>query len=294
MNVCLIQVPYHAGDDRHPSSAGPGRLLESGAADLLTAQGHGVTIESVNRAGHFRDTASSSAIVNKDVAAKVRAALLIGQLPVVLAGSCVTCQGVLAGFRHSDCGVVWLDAHADFNTPETAVSGFFPGMSLAVVTGHCFSNYWAQIGESSPLHEDAVVMFGVRDLWPEAERARIERSAIHVVAWRDGGPQDDIHRSLDTLATRVREVYLHIDFDGFAPEVAPGVVDEPVPGGLSLEDAEEIVRETAKRFHIKAVTLATYTPEFDRGDKTLRVGLRLIELLGECVRPHQLGQNGGH
>jgi arginase len=46
-------------------------------------------------------------------------------------------SSALAGFEHSRCGVVWLDAHGDFNTPESSVSGFLPGMSLATVVGHC-------------------------------------------------------------------------------------------------------------------------------------------------------------
>ncbi|HZD23404.1 MAG TPA: arginase family protein, partial [Acidimicrobiia bacterium] len=142
----LIQVPYHAGDDRHGSSQGPGRLLEAGAVSLLQARGDGVEAQLVDRGGPFRDTATSSAAVNKQVAVKVRAAVETNQLPIVLAGSCVTCQGVLAGFEHTNCGAVWLDAHGDFNTPETSASGFFPGMSLAVATGHCYGNYWAQIG----------------------------------------------------------------------------------------------------------------------------------------------------
>jgi arginase len=285
MKLCLIRVPYHAGDDRHPSSAGPARLVEGGAVDVLAAQGHGVTVEVVDRGGPFRDTASSSAAVNKLVARKVRSALEADRFPLVLAGSCVTSQGVLAGFDHSSCGAVWLDAHADFNTPETSASGFFPGMSLAIVTGHCFRNYWAQIGDSEPLAEDAVVMFGVRDVWPEAERDRLERSSIHVVTWRNGKPQDDVVAALDRLATRVREVYLHVDFDGFDPEAAPGVVDEPVPGGLSGEDAEAIIRATAERFRIKAATLATFTPLLDRDDRTLRLGVRVIQVLGEALIP---------
>jgi hypothetical protein len=150
MDICLIQVPSHAGDDRHPASAGPGRLLQAGAADLLATQGHRVTTQRADRGEPFRDTASASAAVNRQVAAKVRAALHAGMLPIALAGSCVTCQGVLAGFDHADCGAVWLDAHADFNTPDTSASGFFPGMSLAVVTGHCYRDYWARIGDSTP------------------------------------------------------------------------------------------------------------------------------------------------
>jgi arginase len=280
MKVCLIQVPYHAGDDRHPSSAGPGRLLEGGAGEVLAAQGHAVTVEVVERPGPFLDTASSSAAVNKHLATKVRAAAEAGQLPVVLAGSCVTSQGVLAGLDHSGCGAVWLDAHADFNTPESSVSGFFPGMSLAVVTGHCFRGYWGEIGNSEPIAEDAVVMFGVRDVSPDAERERLKRSRIHVVEWRDGKPQKDVAAALEMLAGRVSQVYLHIDLDAFDPEVAPGVVDDPVPGGLSAEDAEAIMRNTAERFQVKAATLATYNPLLDRDDRTLRLGLRLIHVLG--------------
>jgi arginase len=255
--------------------------VEAGAVRLLEAQGHSVTVERAEREGPFRDTASSSAAVNKQVAAKVRSAVEAGRLPIALAGSCVTCQGVLAGFEHANCGAVWLDAHADFNTPDTAASGFFPGMSLAVATGHCYANYWEQIGDNTPLAEENVVMFGVRDLWPEGERRRLEASRMTVVPWRDGRPGADVVGALDQLAERVNAIYLHIDFDGFAPDVAPGIVDEPTPGGLSADDAEMIIRASGERFRIRAATLATYTPENDKDEKTLRLALRLIESIGK-------------
>jgi arginase len=281
MDVCLIQVPFHAGDDRLGSSEGPQRLLEAGADRELASHGIGVTLKVAQRRGRFRDTATAAAEVNKHVAALVAKALEARQLPVVVTGSCNTSLGVLAGFEHASCGAVWLDAHADFNTPESTISGFFAGMSTAVATGHCYRDYWAQIGDNTALAEDAIVMFGVRDVSPQAERERLQRSAIRVISWRDGRPEGDILPPLDDLARRVRDVYLHIDFDAFAPEVAPGVVDEPVPGGLSIEDAERIIGATAERFRIRAATLATYTPELDREDKTLRVGLRLISALGD-------------
>jgi arginase len=280
VDVCLIQVPFHAGDDRHGSSKGPQRLLAAGADKQLAACGIGVTVERADRGAPFRDTATAAAQVNKHVAALVAKALATRQLPVVVTGSCNTSLGVLAGFEHASCGAVWLDAHADFNTPESTVSGFFPGMSVAVITGHCYRDYWAQIGDNTPLSEDKIVMFGVRDVFPQAERERLQRSGIKVVEWRDARPTEDIQAPLDDLASRARDIYLHVDFDAFAPEVAPGIVDPPVPGGLSLADAERIIGATAARFRIRAATLATYTPELDRDDKTLSVALRIIRLLG--------------
>jgi arginase len=277
--VTLIQVPSMAGDERHPARAGPQRLIAAGLVDVLAAEGVAVTIRSAGLDAPFRDTTSSAAAVNRRVAELVREAVALNRFPLVVAGSCVVSQGVLAGFDHSRCGAVWLDAHADFNTPESTASGFFPGMSLSVVTGHCYRSYWAQIGDSTPLAESNVVLLGVRDLSPSAERERLARSAIQVIPWRDGKSQGDVHKALEVLMVRVPEVYLHVDLDAFAPDAAPGIVDEPVPGGLSLPQAEEIIRAVGKRFRIRAATLATYTPARDRDDRTLRLGLRLLRLM---------------
>jgi arginase len=286
MDVCLIAVPYHAGDERVGSSKGPERLLGAGAEALFTTRNVGMMVEHVSRGAPFRDTATSAGRVNKELAARVRAAVSSGRLPIVLSGSCNSCMGVLAGYDHGRSGAVWLDAHADFNTPETTASGFFAGMSMAVVTGHCYRDYWGEIGDNTPLAEESVVMFGVRALSPEAERARLEESAISVVGAPSGSWRGEVAPALDELAQRVEDVYLHVDFDAFAPEIAPGIIDEPVPGGLSLADAEEIIRATGDRFHIQAATLATYTPELDENEKTLRLGLRLLERLADyAARP---------
>jgi len=88
----------------------------------------------------------------------------------------------VAGFEHARCGVVWVDAHADFNTPDSTASGFFAGMSLAILTGHCYRHYWAQIGESIPIDERAVLLVGACDLSPTAEQDRLayHRSAGRV------------------------------------------------------------------------------------------------------------------
>ncbi len=279
MNVRLILVPSHAGDERVGSSEGPRRLLEAGADAVLGRTGVAVGVQTVERRAPFRDTAVSAADVNGQIAEAVRSAVCANELPIVVAGSCNAALGVLAGFEHADCGAVWIDAHADFNTPDSTASGFFPGMSLAVVAGHCFRDYWAQIGDSTPIEEDTIALFGVRDLSPDKERERLAQSRIRVVGWADGEPDGDIEATLDGLRRRVADVYVHVDFDAFAPEVAPGVADEPVPGGLSRDDAEAIIRGTTERFRVRAVTLATYTPERDLNDKTLELALGLLSLL---------------
>jgi arginase len=241
-----------------------------------------VDVTRVERGTPFRDSVSASLAVCRVLAHAVEQAIADDALPVVLAGGCDSSKGILSGFAHDSIGVVWFDAHADFNTPESTVSGYFPGMSLAVITGHCYRNAWAQIGNADPIRESAIVLVGVRDV-DGAEQDRLDRSEIGVVPWRDGKPGTDLMDALDRLAGRVREIYLHVDIDVLDPAFAPGVVDRPAPGGLSLEQLETAVRGIADRFRVQAIDLAVYNPERDIEDRTLRSGLRVIEVIGECV-----------
>jgi arginase len=271
------------GDDRHGASQGPQRMLQAGAGELFTARNIAASVERVERGAPFRDSTSASLAVNKSLSATVQRVTSGGALPVVLAGSCDASLGILAGFEHARCGIVWVDAHGDFNTPESTVSGFLAGMSLAVVTGHCYRNYWGQMGDNTPVSEAATLLIGVRDLDP-GERQRLESSEVQLVRWEEGRAQADVNATLEVLANRVQATYLHIDMDAMDPEIAPGIVDHPVPGGLSLAQLEEIIRAVCSRFRVKAACLATYTPERDVGDKTLQVGLRILETLAECSR----------
>lgn len=283
MNVCLIQVPYHAGDARAGSAGGPARCVQARVADRLVAFGLKVRVTGVDVGIQFRDTVSSSFAVCGRLAQKVGEVMAAGQLPIVLAGGCDVSKGVLSGFEHAACGVVWFDAHGDFNTPESTISGYFPGMSMALITGHCYQRAWARLGNAAPIPEEHVVMLGVRELDP-LERERLAGSAIRVVGWQDGWPDGDSRVALDRLAGRVREVYLHIDMDAMTPEVAPGVVDQPVPGGLSLEQMDGELGRVVERFRLRAATIATYNPERDQDDRTLDAVLHILESLAAHFR----------
>jgi arginase len=271
-----------AGDGAHPVAAAPGHYVRAGAQSLLAGRGITATQGRVQAlSGVGAGVASASLAVNHGVRLAVRSAINMARLPIVLAGSCDAAIGVVAALGGGRCGIVWIDAHADFNTPQSSASGFFPGMSLAVVTGHCHRELWASLGGRPPVPEQLVVLAGVRSLSPPAEARRLQNSAIHAIPGKRGRPQGDIVSELEQLAGQVDEVYLHIDNDAFDPNTAPGVVDEPVPGGLSLAQMEDIVHAVTARLPIAAATIATYTPARDQQDRTLLADLRIIDLLGQ-------------
>jgi Arginase family len=90
-------------------------------------------------------------------------------------------------------------------------------------------------------------LFGIRDLSLDAERERVERSRMLRVAWVDGLPDGDTEVTVATLAGRVEQVYLHIDLDALDPSIAPGIVDAPVPRGLSLGQLDEVLDAVTDR-----------------------------------------------
>jgi arginase len=280
-------VPFMAGDATHPVAAAPDQYARAGAHSLLAGMGVTATHQRIQApSGGGAGVAAASLAVNHGVRAAVQAAISTARLPIVLAGSCDAAIGVVAGLGRGRCGIVWIDAHADFNTPASSASGFFPGMSLAVVTGHCYRELWASLGGRPPVPEQLVVLAGVRSLSPPAEVRRLQHSAIQAIPWRQGRPQGDVVAVLERLVGQVDGVYLHIDNDAFDPHTAPGIVDEPVPGGLSLAQMEDLIRAVTARLPVVAATIATYTPNRDQQDRTLLADLRVIELLGKYAAQH--------
>jgi len=172
MDVALIQVPYVMGDERQ--GKGPQRLMQAGAAALFAVKGVSVTEKRVDRGRPFRDSGNASLAVNKRLAPIVRQSVDAGRLPIVLAGGCDASAGVIAGFDHTQCGVVWFDAHGDFNTPETTTTGYLPGMCLAVITGHCYRSYCHKWGI-------ALQLLKKQRSWRECETWTRQRGSVSTV-----------------------------------------------------------------------------------------------------------------
>jgi arginase len=274
MGHAIIEVPAMAGAPDHPAAEGPAALTAALAQVGRHPPLHRVTVP---RFGG--DVRAASIEIGRAVADRVHGVVAGGDIPVVLAGSCDVAPGVWAGLQDGEAGVVWIDAHADFNTPESSASGFWPGMTLAVLVGDCGEDVWSMLG-SRPVPSSRVCLFGVRSLSPPEEDRRLEQSEIRVVAWRDGAPERDIRTGLDDLAAGVERVYVHLDLDALDPSIGSGVVDPPVPGGLSEGQLLELLAQVLERFEVIGATIATYTPARDDGG-TMPVALAALRNLIE-------------
>lgn len=269
MKVQFLLVPYDSGHREWRMGRGPSFLLRHGAGSAIRALGHEVDAEYIEPSGfHAANPPTSTEIVTafslyREVALRVRAARENGALPIILGGNCGVTLGAVAG-NGNELGVLWLDAHGDFNTPETTRSGFLDGMALAVLTGRCWRELAASVPGFRPVPDRNVVLVGVRDL-DRAEDVLLAESEIAVVrapAIRTAGVAAALGPKIDALRGRVRRLHVHLDADVLDPSVARANTFA-APDGLTIPELAEVVRLAAERFEIVSAAVTAYDPAID-------------------------------
>ncbi len=221
--------------------------------------------------------------LNRGLAGHVRDANADGVFPVVLAGDCNSCLGTVAGCGARDLGVVWFDAHADFDTPEDSRSGSFDGMGLAMLTGRGWDALRETIPGLAPIPESHVVLVSARDL-EQTQRDRLQRSRIRCLEG-NAFSDTDLRVALDELRERVRRVYLHIDLDALDP--GEGTANQySAPDGLSSARLQSAVGEVFDRFHVVAAAITAYNPLSDADGRMADTATRLLTAIVGYALPN--------
>jgi arginase len=283
--VTLIAVPYHLGRSDADMALGPDAYLAGGLAHALESLGHGVQLLRVMRPARFKDTPTAVADINAKLAEATAYVLRNGRLPLIAGGNCNVALGAVAGLQiagPAPAGIVWFDAHGDFNTPETSPGGFFDGMPLAILTGRCHTEVSARVarGHKATVQataDELVVHAGGRDFDP-GEAAAFAASQVTRVSSGEllERGAEALAAPLAKLAERAAVLYLHIDMDVLDPAVAPAV-DFPVQGGLSLDGLVAALECVAAATPVGVVSVTAYNPELDDEPHTTRaVGTRLM------------------
>ena len=281
MEIRLLLVPYDSGQRNVRMGAGPDHLRAAGLAERLAKQGHEVDAQTIEPASmNWRAEVQTSFELMRAVAEQVRAARVAGRFPIILSGNCLSAVGVIAGLG-AGTGVLWIDAHGDFNTPQTTMSGFLDGMTLATATGRCWVELARSIEGFEPVPDNAVVLFGARDLDP-GEVTALARSAI--VRLSAESTVEEIEPVLQSLAQTIDKFYIHLDLDALDPSVgrANGYAAR---GGFSNENLQKLLALITSHLPVEALTVSSYDPSYDPDGKVCAVALQAVAtvLAGTCA-----------
>jgi arginase len=186
------------------------------------------------------------------VAGAVASSIQAGSFPLVLGGDHSLSLGSIRGAaRHRKLGVLWVDAHADFNTHETTPSGNIHGMPLAALCGlgdPRLAQLWGEGG--AVLDPRRVAVIGARDLDP-GEKRNLRETGVMVMSMEQIdrlGMSAALEKAFERISREVDGIYLSFDMDSLDPQHAPGV-GTPVTGGLTFREAHlacELAGETGK------------------------------------------------
>jgi arginase len=283
--VRLLAVPYDSGHRDRRMGAGPTDLLRAGAPDRLRSRGHAVAEQMIEPTSAWQAELATAFDLHRRVAAAVADARDVGELPLLLAGNCNTTLGVLAGLAADGrrIGLVWLDAHGDFNTPEEDTSGFLDGQGLAIVVGRCWRALAATVPGFVPLSEEHVILIGARDLTVD-QTAVLSRSVVRWLPPEQARAADALDAALGDLARRVDVVHFHVDLDVHDPSIAPAN-SYAAAGGLSAEEVLAVLRHIAVRLPVVSATLASYDPSYDVECRMRDTALALLEEIAAIATP---------
>ncbi|MFC0111280.1 arginase family protein [Kibdelosporangium aridum] len=275
MRLRVIASPYHDGLAEFDRGRGPTRLLQAAAHELAAESI--VTVPAV-------DTSLPEAArvfeLARHLSHCVRSALDEGLFPLVLAGDCNSSLGTAAGCGTDGLGVVWLDAHPDFDTPDQSHSGSLDAMGLAVLTGRGWSNLRQKTLGLEPIDDASVLHISARDFEP-GQREELHRSGIHVL---EGNTFTDaeLRAELDNLGNRARRMYLHIDLDCLDP--SEGIANQySADGGLSCARLQDIVENVFGRFDVSAAAVTAYNPDSDVDGRMASTATRVLATIAACV-----------
>jgi len=261
VQIDIIGVPIDLGADRRGVDMGPSAIRYAHLHNKLKALGHALD-DKGNIEAPIQETCAITDLklkyidciipMGRRIAGAVATSIQGGRFPLVLGGDHSLSLGSIRGAaKHKKIGVIWVDAHADFNTAETTPSGNIHGMPLAALCGLGDPRLVSLWDETPPvLDPKRVAIIGARDLDP-GEKQNLHDAGVMVQSMEQIdrlGMVSVLEKAIERVSRDVDGIYLSFDMDALDPRHAPGV-GTPVPGGITFREAHlacEVIAETGK------------------------------------------------
>jgi arginase len=198
---------------------------------------------------------------------------------LVVGGNCAITPGVVGGLQQvhgptARIGLVWFDAHGDFNTPRTTLSGMLGGMPVAVTAGLAWPR-WRELSlQPSPLPTDRIVMVDVRNL-DAAEETLIRATDVVIAAPAPGFPGEDLQQAIADLAAKCDMIYLHIDSDILDERYVPNHGTKE-PNGPDMEQVLTAIDTVMATGKVVVYALVSVWPDGEGGETAAESGIEML------------------
>lgn len=218
----------------------------------------------------------------QDLAVQINESLP-NHIPIMIGGDHSLALGsIKASLNHyPDLAVLWIDAHADFNTDQTTLSGHVHGMPLAALC-NIGNEQLCNVFSKKSLKCENVALFATRDI-DKAELELVKEHQIYNISMNminNDGFLKSLNNALDYLSKRSNNLHISFDLDSINPQLIPGVTT-PVKDGLTTSQVKEIFNACRKRFNVVSIDVVEYNPVNDFENKTAHFLSELLDFLNE-------------
>lgn len=284
MTIHIVTVPYRYDEYMDGLGRGPVALLKAGLTGRLQSAGietnNPVEVKLPDEERVEGPVAANIGALGRHTASVVNKSLADGNPVLVLAGDDTASIGVVAGVQHAfegkRLGLVWIDAHADFNTPETSFSGILAGMPVAILAGLAGPIWREAANLTYTLPTDQILVAGVRST-DEKELALLESTNLKVVEAKNAKRGDHYQKALDKLTQHVDVVVVNVDLDVLDPQYVPSA-STPEADGLSIKQVASLVNQVIRSGKAAAICITSLNPRAgQRGEKSVKSTLTLLE-----------------
>jgi len=298
--IRVIGVPLDLGQSRRGVDMGPSAVRVAGLEARLEALGHvvedagniAVAIPEQKKEGHpnakYLKEITATCTKHAELVLKT---LEAGKTPVVLGGDHSVAVGTVAGVsefyrrQNQRVGLLWIDAHADINTPESSPSGNVHGMPLAAIMGLGPPELANIFGFSPKIAPENCVLVGVRDI-DTAEKENVRKAGIEVYTMRDideRGMRSVMEEALRAAGRGTAGYHVSLDMDWVDPEDAPGV-GTPVRGGATYREAHLAMEIIADHGRLTSFEIVEVNPVIDERNQTANLAVELaLSVFGKKI-----------
>lgn len=299
MKIDIINVPLFYGCDRPGAEIGPKVLKENGLIDIFKKAGNDVVdkteidIIPLKEEDKFKKSKTMKYLdgvidTNEKLAKEVCDSLNNGRLAFSVGGDHSLGLGSLAGASKAngnDIGVIWIDAHADINTPETSPSGNTHGMPLAASMGYGVEELKDLFYKGRKVNPNNCFILGARSV-DDGEVKLIDEAMINV--WyadeiHDKGMGIVIKELMEMLEEKnIKDIHISFDIDSLDSRLVPGT-GTPVEDGLEYDETKKLIASIIETGKVRSIDFVEFNPKRDKEGITLKSCLTILEAFAKAL-----------
>lgn len=291
-HISILGAPLDLGQGRRGVDMGPSAMRVANLNARVALLGYTVGDRGnvpVEQAEAAPEGPARAKYLPQIAATCQRLALLVaetlagGGVPLVLGGDHSVAIGTVSGISHfyqqrgQKAGLIWLDAHADMNTPESSPSGNIHGMPLACILGHGPAELTDLFGYSPKVDPRNVVIVGLRDV-DQTEKPHVLGYGVHAFTMRDideRGMRSVMDEAIRLASDGTEGFHLSLDMDFVDPQDAPGV-GTPVRGGATYREAHLAMEMICDSRHMISMEVVEVNPVIDEVNRTADLAVELV------------------